>query len=407
MKKTTGMDRAATAHWRPATRAVRGGTWRSEHGETSEALFLSSGFTYDDAATVAARFAGEAEGMTYSRLQNPTVAMLEERIALMEGAEACRTQATGMAAMTAALLCQLSAGDHVVAARAAFGSCRWLVDHLLPRFGIETRVIDSAIDGEWDAAIRPNTKVFFFETPANPTLDVVDMRYVCDLARAHGIVTVVDNAFASPALQRPLEFGADVVAYSATKLMDGQGRVLAGAVCGSRQFIDEVLLPFQRNTGPNLSPFNAWVVLKGLETLDLRARAQSAAAIELGKFIEPRVAKAGGRMLHPGLPSHPRYDLSIRQMPSGTGPIFAFEVPGGRSQAFALLDALELIDISNNIGDCRSLLCHPASTTHASMGAEARAEMGVTEGLLRINVGLEDVEDLKEDLDRAFGAAGL
>ncbi|MCT2559160.1 aminotransferase class I/II-fold pyridoxal phosphate-dependent enzyme [Tsuneonella sp. YG55] len=407
MKKTTGMDRAATANWRPATRAVRGGTWRSEHGETSEALFLTSGYTYDDAQTVADRFAGEAEGMTYSRLQNPTVAMLEERIALMEGAEACRAQASGMAAMTAALLCQLSAGDHVVAARAAFGSCRWLVDHLLPRFGIETTVIDSAVDGEWDAAIRPNTKVFFFETPANPTLDVVDLTYVCDLAKAHGIVTVVDNAFATSALQRPLEFGADVIAYSATKLMDGQGRVLAGAVCGSRAFIDEVLLPFQRNTGPNLSPFNAWVVLKGLETLDLRAQAQSRAALELGRFIEPRLAGAGGRMLHPGLPSHPRHDLATRQMPRGTGPIFAFELPGGRAQAFALLDALELVDISNNIGDARTLMCHPASTTHANMGAEARGEMGVTEGLVRINVGLEDLDDLKEDLDRALSAAGL
>ncbi|MFN6936693.1 MAG: trans-sulfuration enzyme family protein, partial [Tsuneonella sp.] len=226
---------------------------------------------------------------------------------------------------------------------------------------------------------------------------------VCDLARSRGIVTVVDNAFATSALQRPLEFGADVIAYSATKLMDGQGRVLAGAVCGSKEFIDEVLLPFQRNTGPNLSPFNAWVVLKGLETLDLRAKAQSAAALELGRFIEPRVQ----RMLHPGLPSHPRYDLSIRQMPRGTGPIFAFEVPGGRAQAFALLDALELIDISNNIGDARSLLCHPASTTHANMGEDGRAEMGVTEGLLRINVGLEDIDDLKDDIDRAFKAAGL
>ena len=403
MKKTTGMDRAATRNWRPATRAVRGGTWRSEHGETSEALFLSSGFTYDNAASVAARFSGDEEGMTYSRLQNPTVAMLEERIALMEGAEACRTQASGMAAMTAALLCQLSAGDHVVAARAAFGSCRWLVDHLCPRFGIEATVIDAAVNEEWDRAIRPNTKVFFFETPANPTLDVVDLRYVCDLARAHGIVTVVDNAFASPVLQRPLEFGADVVAYSATKLMDGQGRVLAGAVCGSQDFIDNVLLPFQRNTGPNLSPFSAWVVHKGLETLDLRARAQSVRSVELGSFIEPRVA----RMLHPGLPSHPRHELAMRQMPHGTGPIFAFEVPGGREQAFALLDALELIDISNNIGDTRSLLCHPASTTHASMSEEAREAMGVTEGLLRINVGLEDIEDLKEDIDRVLAKAGL
>ena len=401
MKKTTGMDRAITRTWRPATQAVRGGTWRSEHGETSEALFLTSGYTYDDAATVAARFAGEAEGMTYSRLQNPTVAMLEERIALMEGAEACRAQASGMAAMTAALLCQLSAGDHVVAARAAFGSCRWLVDHLCPRFGIETTVIDSADNAAWEAAIRPNTKVFFFETPANPTLDVVDLEYVCGLAKSRGITTVVDNAFATAALQRPLEFGADVVAYSATKLMDGQGRVLAGAVCGTQEFIDEVLLPFQRNTGPNLSPFNAWVVHKGLETLPLRAHRQSESALELGRMVEGRAP----RVLHPGLESHPGHALAKRQM-DAFGPIFAFDV-GDRATAFALLDALELIDISNNIGDARSLMCHPASTTHAGMTAEARAEMGVTEGLLRINVGLEDVEDIKEDLDRALAAAGL
>ncbi len=405
MKKTTGMDRASTRNWRPATRAIRGGTWRSEHGETSEALFLTSGYTYDDAQTVADRFAGEAEGMTYSRLQNPTVAMLEERIALLEGAEACRAQASGMAAMTAALLCQLSAGDHCVAARAAFGSCRWLVDNLLPRFGIETTVIDSADNAQWEAAIRPTTRVFFFESPANPTLDIVDLHFVCDLAKAHGITTVVDNAFASPALQRPLEFGADVVAYSATKLMDGQGRVLAGAVCGSEEFITETLLPFQRNTGPNIAPFNAWVVLKGLETLSLRAHKQSEQAVALGQFLEPRIEKAGGRMLHPGLPSHPRHNLALAQM-EATGPIFAFDVDT-RDRAFAVLDALELIDISNNIGDARSLLCHPASTTHASMGEDARAEMGVTEGLLRINVGLEDIADLTEDLDRALEAAGI
>ena len=383
MKKTTGMDRSVTSQWRPATQAVRGGTWRGEHGETSEALFLTSGYTYDNAAEVAARFAGEAEGMTYSRLQNPTVAMLEERIALMEGAEGCRVQASGMAAMTAALLCQLSAGDHCVAARAAFGSCRWLVDHLLPRFGIETTVIDSADNDAWEAAIRPNTKVFFFETPANPTLDVVD------------------NAFASPALQRPMEFGADVVAYSATKLMDGQGRVLAGAVCGTKQWIDEVLLPFQRNTGPNLSPFNAWVVMKGLETLDLRAHRQSQNAVALGAFMEPRVP----RILHPGLESHPRHALALKQM-RATGPIFAFDL-GSRAKAHAFLDALELVDLSNNIGDSRSLACHPASTTHAGLSEEARVEMGVTEGLVRINVGLEDIEDLREDIDRALGAAGF
>lgn len=401
MKKTTGTDRSITRNWRPATQAVRGGTWRSEHGETSEALFLTSGYTYDDAQTVADRFAGEAEGMTYSRLQNPTVAMLEERIALMEGAEACRAQASGMAAMTTALLCQLSVGDHVVGARAAFGSCRWLLDQLLPRFGIETTVVDSADNDAWEAAIRPNTKVFFFETPANPTLDVVDMAHVCGLAKSRGIICVVDNAFATSALQRPMDFGADVVAYSATKLMDGQGRVLAGAVCGSQEWIDEVLLPFQRNTGPNISPFNAWVVLKGLETLGLRAQKQSENAVELGRFIEPRVP----RILHPGLPSHPQHSLAMAQM-SATGPIFALDVES-RERAFALLDALELVDLSNNIGDARSLMCHPASTTHAAMTEEARAEMGVTEGLLRINVGLEDIEDLREDLDRALTAAGL
>ena len=402
MKRDTGRNRDVTRNWRPATRAVRGGTWRSEQGETSEALFLTSGYAYDDAGTAAARFAGEAEGMTYSRLQNPTVAMLEERIALMEGAEACRAQASGMAAMTAALLCQLSAGDHVVAARAAFGSCRWLVDSLCPRFGIEATVIDSRDNSAWERAIRPNTKVFFFETPANPTMDIVDLGFVCELAKEEGITTVVDNAFATPVLQRPLEWGADVVAYSATKMMDGQGRVLAGAVCGSEQFINDKLLPFQRNTGPNLSPFNAWVVLKGLETLELRMRRQSESAVKLGQLIERRVP----RTLHPGLPSHPQHNLARRQM-EAAGPIFAFEVGGGRAQAHALLDALELIDISNNIGDARSLMCHPASTTHYSVGPEARAEMGVGEGMLRLNVGLEDPADLAEDLDRALRAAGL
>ena len=402
MKKSTGLDRTITSKWRPATQAVRGGTWRSEHGETSEAIFLSSGYTYDDAETVAARFAGEDPGMTYSRLQNPTVAMLEERIALMEGAEACRVQATGMAAMTTALLCQLSVGDHVVAAKAAFGSCRWLIDTLCPRFGIETTVIDGRDNKAWEAAIRPNTKVFFFETPANPTMDIVDIGFVCGLARAHGITTVVDNAFATSALQRPLEFGADVIAYSATKLMEGQGRVLAGAVCGSAAFINDVLLPFQRNTGPNLSPFNAWVVHKGLETLELRAMRQSENALAVGRFLEGRVE----RMLHPGLPSHPQHNLAMAQM-HACGPIFSFIVDGGRARAMALLNALELIDISNNIGDARSLMCHPASTTHYSVGEAARADIGVVEGMLRINIGLEDPQDLIEDLDRALTRAGL
>ena len=401
MKKTTGTNRSVTSQWRPQTRAVRAGTWRSEQGETSEALFLTSGYAYDDAETAAARFRGEDPGMTYSRLQNPTVAMLEERIAAMEGAEACRVQASGMAAMTVALLCQLSHGDHVVAGRAAFGSCRWLVDQLMPRFGIESTTVDARDNQAWVDAIRPNTKVFFFETPANPTMDIVDLAFVCGLARERGITSVVDNAFATPALQRPLEFGADVVAYSATKLMDGQGRVLAGAVCGSREFINDKLLAMQRHTGPNLSPFNAWVVLKGLETLHLRAHRQSENALEVGRFLEGRVP----RINFPALPSHPQHDLAMRQM-DACGPIFSFEVED-RAQAFAMLNALTLIDISNNIGDARSLMCHNASTTHYSVSAEARQEMGVSEGMLRLNVGLEDPADIIEDLDQALRTAGL
>lgn len=402
MKRTTGQNRAITEQWRPATQAIRGGTWRSEHGETSEALFLTSGYCYDDAQTVAARFAGEEQGMTYSRLQNPTVEMLEQRIALMEGAPACRAQASGMAAMTAALLCQLKAGDHVVAAKAAFGSCRWLTDNLLPKFGIKTTAIDAFHNEEWEKAIRPNTKVFFFETPANPTMDIVDLAYVCGLAKAHGITTVVDNAFCTPVLQRPMDFGADIVAYSATKLMDGQGRVLAGAVCGSQQFIEEVLMPFQRNTGPTLAPFNAWVVLKGLETLELRAMRQSENAMKVGAFMESRVP----RILHPGLASHPQHNLAMAQM-KACGPIFSIILDGGREQAHALLNSLELIDISNNIGDSRSLMTHPASTTHHGVGPEVREAMGVTEGMLRLNVGLEDPDDLIDDLDRALTAVGL
>ena len=402
MKRTSGQDRSISERWRPATRAVRGGTWRSEQGETSEAIFVTSGYSYDDAATPAARFAGEQPGMVYSRTQNPSVQMLEERIALMEGAEACRAQASGMAAMTAALLCQLSQGDHIVAARAAFGSCRWLVDSLMPRFGIDSTTIDSRDNAAWEAAIRPNTKVFFFETPANPTLDLVDLEFVCGLARSRGIVTVVDNAFCTAALQRPLEFGADVVAYSATKLMDGQGRVLAGAVCGSEAFIIDKLLPFQRNTGSALSPFNAWVVMKGLETLDLRVQRQSENALKVGAFMEGRVP----RIMHPGLASHPQYDLAQRQMDTG-GTIFAVDLDGGTPQAHAVLDGLSLIDISNNIGDTRSLMCHPASTTHYSLGAETRSIMGVPDGMLRLSVGLEDPDDLIEDLDQALTSAGL
>lgn len=402
MKRRTGQDREITKNWKPATLAVRGGTARSEWGETSEALFLTSGYAYDCAGDAAARFAGDQQGMTYSRLQNPTVEMLEQRIALLEGAEVCRATASGMAAMTAALLCQLSAGDHLIGGRAAFGSCRWLTDTQLPKFGIETTVVDARDPQQFADAIRPNTKVFFFETPANPTMDVVDLKAVCAIAKERGIVTVVDNAFATPALQRPMDFGADVVAYSATKMMDGQGRVLAGAVCGTEDFINNTLLPFHRNTGPTLSPFNAWVVLKGLETLDLRIQRQSENALKVARFLEGRVP----RVNFPGLPSHPQHNLAMGQM-AAAGPIFSFEVDGGRAQAHGLLDALGLIDISNNIGDSRSLMTHPASTTHSGVAEDQRLLMGVGEGMLRLNVGLEDPEDLIADLDQALGSVGL
>jgi len=401
MKRKSGQNPEITRNWRPATLAVRGGSARTEYGETSEALFLTSGYSYDRAEDAAMRFAGEQQGMTYSRLQNPTVEMLEQRIALLEGAEACRATATGMAAMTAALLCQLSVGDHVVAGKALFGSCRWLTDTLLPKFGIEATTVDATDNAAWEAAIRPNTKVFFFETPANPTMDVADLAAICGIAKAHGITSVVDNAFATPALQRPMEFGADVVAYSATKMMDGQGRVLAGAICGTEDFIINTLLPFHRNTGPTLSAFNAWVVLKGLETLDLRIRRQSENALKVAKFLEGRVAK----ILYPGIESHPQHALAMKQMEMA-GPIFSLYVGGGRAEAHGLLNGLELVDISNNIGDSRSLMTHPASTTHYGMAEAARLEVGITEDMLRLNVGLEDPEDVIEDLDRALKSIG-
>ena len=390
------------ARYRPETRLVHAGTIRSEFGEMSESLFLTQGFVYATAEEFEARFKGDSPGFIYSRFSNPTVTMFERRMAALEGAEAGRATATGMAAMTLSMLAPLQAGDHVVAARALFGSCRYVIDTLLPRFGVETTNVDARDPQAFADAARPNTKVFFFETPANPTMDIVDMEHVAKLAQAHGITTIVDNAFATSVLQRPLEFGIDIVAYSATKLMDGQGRVLAGAICGSDAWINGVLSPFQRNTGPICSPFNAWVVLKGLETLDLRAHRQSENALKVGAFVEGRVAQ----VLHPGLPSFAQHNLAAKQM-DAFGPIFSFVVEGGREKAFAVLNALELIDISNNIGDSKSLACHPASTTHNNMGPEGRAEMGIGEGMIRLNVGLEDPQDLIEDLDRAFAKAGL
>jgi O-succinylhomoserine sulfhydrylase len=402
MKRFTGQDRSITDKWRPATLAVRGGTARSDFGETSEAIFMTSGYAYDSAGEAAARFRGERPGMTYSRLQNPTTEMLEKRIALLEGAEAARATTTGMAAMSAALLCQLSAGDHLVAGRSLFGSCRVLVDTILPRFGIETTTVDARDTDAWAKARRPNTKAFFLETPSNPGLEVSDIRAIADIGHDAGACIVVDNAFASPIVQRPMDHGADVVAYSATKLMDGQGRVLAGAVVGTEQWMNDVYLAFARHTGPNLSPFNAWVVLKSLETLDLRVRRSCENALKVATFLESRIP----RCLYPGLASHPQHALAMRQMAMG-GTIIALFLDGGREQAHALLDGLELIDISNNLGDSRTLMTHPASTTHYSVSAEVRDQMGITEGMLRLSIGLEDPQDLIDDLDQALRRAGL
>jgi len=402
MKRFTGQDRSITDKWRPATLAVRGGTARSDFGETSEAIFMTSGYAYDSAGEAAARFRGERPGMTYSRLQNPTTEILEKRLALLEGAEAARATTTGMAAMTAALLCQLSAGDHLVAGKALFGSCRVLVDTILPRFGIETTTVDATDIDAWARARRPNTKAFFLETPSNPGLEISDIRAIADLAHDAGAKVVVDNAFASPIVQRPLELGADVVAYSATKLLDGQGRVLAGAVLGSEQWINDVYLAFARHTGPNLSPFNAWVVLKSLETLDLRVQRSCENALAVATFLETRVPC----VRYPGLASHPQHALAMRQMTAG-GTIIALMLDGGQAQAHALLDGLELIDISNNLGDSRSLMTHPATTTHYSVSPEVRAEMGITDGMVRLSIGLEDPRDLIDDLDQALARAGL
>ncbi|OSZ65382.1 O-succinylhomoserine sulfhydrylase [Sphingomonas sp. IBVSS1] len=402
MKRTAGQNPEIVKRWRPATQMVRGGTMRTEVGETSEAIFMTSGYCYDNAEEAAARFRGERPGMTYSRLQNPTVEMLEQRIALIEGAEAARATASGMAAMTGMLLSTLSAGDHLVAGRALFGSCRVLVDTILPRFGIETTTVDARDTDAWARARRPNTKAFFLETPTNPGLDLCDIRAIADIAHDAGALVMVDNAFASPIVQKPLELGADIVAYSATKLMDGQGRVLAGAVCGSAQWMNDTYLAFARHTGPNLSPFNAWVVLKSLETLDLRVRRQCDNALKVAQFLEGRVP----RLVYPGLASHPQHDLAMRQMKAG-GTIIAMHLDGGRPQAQALLDGLSIIDISNNLGDSRSLMTHPASTTHASVSDAVREEMGITEGMLRLSIGLEDPDDLIEDLDQALKEAGL
>lgn len=388
--------------WSPETQLVHGGVLRSQFGETSEALFLTQGFVYASAEQAEARFKNEDPGFQYSRFGNPTVAMFEERIRLLEGAEVARATATGMAAVTAGLLSFLKAGDHVVAARAMFGSCRYIVETLCPRFGIAATLIDGRDIEAWKAALRPNTKAFFFETPANPTLDLVDIEAVSAIARKAGVTTVVDNVFATPMLQRPLAHGADVVVYSATKHIDGQGRCLGGAVLCSNKFLTDHLQDFIRQTGPSLSPFNAWVMLKGLETLPLRVKAQSSSAAVIADQLAG--TKGVSRVIYCGRDDHPQAALAKKQM-TGGGQMIAFEVEGGKEAAFRLQNALKIIKISNNLGDAKSIITHPPTTTHYRIGPEARAELGITDGMLRLSVGLENEQDLLADLDQAVKAA--
>jgi O-succinylhomoserine sulfhydrylase len=386
---------------RPATQLVRGGQNRTNQDETSEALFLTSGFVYESADQAEATFLGTAQHYQYSRFGNPTVTMLEDRMCLLEGAEACRLTATGMAAVHAALLAHLKTGDRVVASRALFGSCHWIVSTLLPRYGITTEFVDGGDLAQWKAALATPAALVLLETPSNPMLEMVDMEAVCDLAHAAGAIVVVDNVFATPLLQRPLQFGADVVVYSLTKHMDGQGRVLGGAVLGRKKWVDEVLQPFVRNTGPALSPFNAWVILKGLETLHLRLPAMCRNAAAIADFLGERAEIA--RVLYPFRTDHPQQALAKRQMAAG-GSLVTFEVKGGKEAAFRFMNALRLVDVSNNLGDAKSLATHPATTTHLRVGAEERARLGITDGTIRLSVGLEDVADLIDDLSEALDA---
>ncbi|WP_142848086.1 O-succinylhomoserine sulfhydrylase [Telmatospirillum sp. J64-1] len=387
--------------WRPQTRMVRGGLERTGFSETSEALFLTSGYVYGSAEEAQESFDGTRERYVYSRFRNPTVAMFEDRLAGIEGAEACRATASGMAAVHAALLCQVKAGDRVVASRALFGSCSWIITELMPRYGITPVLVEGTDLDQWREALSQPTACVFIETPSNPTLEIIDIPAVAELAHKAGARLVVDNVFATPVLQSPLALGADVVVYSATKHIDGQGRCLGGAILSDAAFINDVLGPYLRHTGPALSPFNAWVLLKGLETLDLRIERHCANALKVAHFLESRIGKGLKRVIYPGLDSHPQRALASRQMRAG-GSIVVFEVEGGREGAYRVMNGLRLVDISNNLGDAKSLITHPSTTTHQRLPAEEKMAMGVTEGMIRLSVGLEDAQDLIEDLEAAL-----
>ncbi len=385
---------------REATNLIRGGLQRSHFDETAEAVFLTSGYVYSSAAEAEAAFAGEHQRYIYSRYANPTVSMFEERLRLLEGADAAMATGSGMAAVFASLACFVGAGDRVVASRALFGSCHVILTDILPRMGVETHLVAGTSLAEWEAALTGGAKAVFLESPSNPGLEIIDVAAVSEMAHAAGAVVIVDNVFASPVLQHPLELGADVVVYSATKHIDGQGRVLGGAILSSESFKSDYVMPFTRHTGPSLSPFNAWVLVKGLETLRLRVDAAAASALTLADRLEQ-----SGRAVvrYPGLESHPQFELAARQMSAG-GTILTIDVDT-KDRAFTFMDALTLFDISNNVGDSKSLATHPATTTHRRLGPEARADVGIGDGMVRLSVGLEDVEDLWEDLDASLQGA--
>lgn len=385
--------------WRARTLGVRGGQIRTPFQETAEALFMTSGYAYETADEAEARFTGASPGYQYSRYANPTVTMFEERMAALEGAPAARATASGMAAVTSVFLSALKTGDHVVGAKAMFGACRYVIEEVLPRFGITNTLVDGTDLGQWSAAIRPNTRMLFLETPANPTLAIVDLKGVANIADKAGALLVVDNAFATPALQRPMDFGAHIVVHSSTKYIDGQGRALGGVILCKEDFLKDHLQVFLRNTGPSISPFNAWLHLKSLETLDLRMRAHCDGAAKVADFLAAQ--KKVARTLYPFRADHPQHELARAQM-SGGGGVVTFEVEGGKAAAFRLENALQLIDVSNNLGDAKSIMTHPETTTHQRLKPEARLELGVTPGLVRLSVGLEDPADLCEDLEQAL-----
>ena len=384
---------------RPDTLAVRGGLTRSGFDETSEALFLTSGFVYSSAEEAEAAFKEEVDRFVYSRYGNPTVAMFEQRMRLLEGTEACFATASGMAAVFVALAALLGKGDRVVAARSLFGSCFVILAEILPRWGVETVFVDGADLDQWRKALAEPTTAVFFESPSNPMQELVDIRAVCDLAHAAGAQVVVDNVFGTPVFSKPLEQGADIIVYSATKHIDGQGRTLGGAVLGTAEFVNGPVKNLMRHTGPAMSPFNAWVLLKGLETMSLRVEQMSRSSLTLARALEahPKVS----RVVHPWLESHPQHELAKAQMYGG-GTVVTFELDGGKEAAFALMNALQVVDISNNLGDTKSMITHPATTTHRRLGEEARRAVGITDGVLRVSVGLEDVQDLVEDFERAL-----